>query len=154
MQTAVVQLLSILSHYENKDIKEAIKAWSLRQGISKKAETDVLSKQGWYEVPEIPKDREYLIIYDKIYVQSAEVKKRLLKEEKQERLRRERMRQRLSCPNCGKQLLRLYPVNTSNRDKVPGNWRSQFVCPDWKNCGYEKYSEKTIQENLKELRRL
>jgi ssDNA-binding Zn-finger/Zn-ribbon topoisomerase 1 len=58
----------------------------------------------------------------------------------------------LKCPKCGS-FLGLASVNSSPRTAVGGNWKSMVFCTNWKNCGYERYSTRTVQEELKELRR-
>jgi len=53
------------------------------------------------------------------------------------------------CPDCGK-AMKLGQVNHHKKNMVGGDFRSQWVCPDEKGCGYQgEYSEMTIQEQIK-----
>ena len=58
----------------------------------------------------------------------------------------------LACPDCGK-LLRIVPVNVSASTRVSEEFNCVVFCPDWKNCGYERYSTRTAQKELEALRR-
>ena len=58
----------------------------------------------------------------------------------------------ITCPVCGKRLGFL-SLNTNASNRVGEDLKSVFFCQDWKNCGYERYSTKTVQEEFEELRR-
>jgi len=55
----------------------------------------------------------------------------------------------LKCPEC-KIVMNLYSVNTNPRNQVGDNLRSQWICP---KCWYEIFSEKTIQDWIKQINR-
>lgn len=62
------------------------------------------------------------------------------------------IKKKLACPKCGKPLM-IIPVNVNARTRIDEKFKCVISCSDWKNCGYERYSEKTIQEELRLLGR-
>jgi len=50
------------------------------------------------------------------------------------------------CPECS-QGMGVFPVNYSKCTQVGGDFKSQWFCP----CGYDKFSTKTVQEELSSL---
>lgn len=50
------------------------------------------------------------------------------------------------CPDC-EAPLNPYPINTSPGNQVGGSFKSMWMCSKW--CGYEKYNNTTVQEELK-----
>lgn len=151
MQTPVLQILGFFTHYESKDIKEAIKIWASDKVLNKAGQRRALEAQGWQKVDKKPEKREYLLIGNEYFIQDPEKRKELERESRIEDLKRKIMRRKSMCPACKKYQMRLFPVNSSNRDRVPGEWKSQWVCPDI-NCGYEKYSTNTVKEEIERLR--
>ncbi len=57
------------------------------------------------------------------------------------------------CPECGINMI-LFPVNSMSCDQIGGRYRSQMVCPDWENCGYEKFSTKSFEMLARENERV
>jgi len=55
------------------------------------------------------------------------------------------------CPECNLPLV-ILPVNTRNCDQVGGKYKTQVLCRNWLNCGYEEYSTKSLEEWEHELR--
>ncbi len=49
------------------------------------------------------------------------------------------------CPKCSMPL-HLFTVNSKSCEMVGGKWKTQLICEDWENCGYERFSIKTIDE--------
>jgi len=54
------------------------------------------------------------------------------------------------CPKCGK-TMKLDPVNQGPRDQIGGKAKSMWRCPDWKECGYDELSRKSVGEWLTKL---
>jgi hypothetical protein len=52
----------------------------------------------------------------------------------------------LRCPRCDIMFASIFPVNTMHCDVVGGEYNSQVVCGDWKVCGWEIYSKKTVEQ--------
>jgi len=48
------------------------------------------------------------------------------------------------CPECN-EYMQVFSVNDGDREIIEGNYKSQLMCPDWENCGYEEFSEKSIE---------
>lgn len=151
MQTPEVQILAFLSHYETADIKKAIKSWAASKLLTTKSKVELLAAQGWTRIPEKPVDVEYLFAYGEYFVQLPEDKKRLEREVRRHRIIAKQIKLKTICPQCGATNLQLYPVNTTNRNVVEGDWKSQWVCPDM-NCGFEKYSTRSVKEEMNHLR--
>ena len=56
----------------------------------------------------------------------------------------------LKCPECGR-TMRLDAVNQGPGDQVGGRAKSIWRCPNWKGCGFEELSNKSVQMWLKKL---
>lgn len=71
--------------------------------------------------------------------------------EKARRLKEQQVltRVRRPCPDC-KRPMRLATVNSNMADQVGGDYKSQWYC----SCGKDIFSKLTLQEELKESRRL
>lgn len=151
MKTSVVQILSFFDHYETKDIQAAIKAWATQQLVNKAGVHKLMKEQGWYVVGGKPKGKEYVEVLGEIWVQEVEKRKELEKEEKIRRIKQSIVNRNIVCPKCGRMKLRITEVNTGSRNLVGGDWKSLWFCPDWKGCGFEEYSKKTVKEEVKSL---
>jgi hypothetical protein len=56
---------------------------------------------------------------------------------------------RPQCPECDHKMM-LWRVNTSDKNQVGGNYKTQWICSDEENCGYQdEYSEMTVEEQIK-----
>ena len=56
---------------------------------------------------------------------------------------------RPKCPDCDKPM-KLGHLNTSKKNQVGGDFRSQWVCPDEGGCGYQsEYSTLTVEEQIR-----
>ena len=53
------------------------------------------------------------------------------------------------CPDCGKPMS-LWEVNNHPKSMVGGEYKTQWICHDEENCGYQdEYSLLTLQEQIK-----
>lgn len=48
------------------------------------------------------------------------------------------------CPKCSMPL-HLFTVNSTSCEMVGGRWKTQLICEDWENCGYEQFSIRTME---------
>ena len=56
---------------------------------------------------------------------------------------------RPKCPECNNPIS-LWQVNNSRKNQVGGNYKTQWICSDEINCGYQgDYSEMTIEEQTR-----
>jgi len=152
MQTPEVQILAFLTHYEVEDVKKAIKSWAMSKLLTTHSQVDLLAAQGWTRISEKPTNQEYIFAFGEYFIQHPEEKKKLEQAARKNRIIRERIRLKTICPKCTATSLRLYPVNDTNRTMVGGNWKSQWACPDI-NCGFEKYSTRSVKEELEHLKK-
>lgn len=52
------------------------------------------------------------------------------------------------CPECGGQV-NIFPINTAKGNQVPGDYRSLWYCSEILKCGFEEYSIRTVDEEIK-----
>lgn len=55
--------------------------------------------------------------------------------------------QAMKCPDC-EIPMHLFPVNTNSRNRVEGNYNSQWHCP---NCGEDQFNIEDVNEITKKL---
>lgn len=53
------------------------------------------------------------------------------------------------CPKC-KSVMYCYEVNTTSRNQIGGDWKSQWICgnPD---CGHEEFSIRSVDQEMRML---
>jgi hypothetical protein len=55
---------------------------------------------------------------------------------------------RPKCPDCGNRMM-LWEVNNDPKKMVGGDYKTQWICPDEADCGYQgEYSTMTVEEQI------
>jgi len=83
---------------------------------------------------------------------SVEDFRKFFKHLKRKNIIAEKMRNKKSrmapirCPQCEISFVSIFPANMKKCDQVGGDYRSQLACGDWKHCGWEMFSKKTVKQ--------